>query len=82
MLTLFSSSYLYLKELELSGIAMIRYNYNADHHFAVIRSQPCDPNILGLISDFLLQVDEINTCVVYNEGVDGYKMSVRSCVKE
>lgn len=82
LLTLFRNSNLSLKELEIAGIAMIRYNYNADHHFAVIRSQPCDPNILGLISDFLLQVDEINTCVVYNEGVDGYKMSVRSCVKE
>lgn len=71
-----------LKELEIAGIALIRYNYNDDYRFAVIRANPCDPNILGLISDFLLQVDEIDTCVVYNEGVDGYKLSVRSCIKE
>lgn len=71
-----------LKELEIAGIAMIRYNYNDDYRFAVIKAQPCDPNILGLISDFLLQVEEIDTCVVYNEINDGYKLSVRSCIKE
>lgn len=71
-----------LKELEIAGIAMIRYSYNDDYRFAVIKSQPCDPNLLGLISDFLLQVDVIDTCVVYNELNDGYKVSVRSCIKE
>lgn len=82
LLTMFRNSNLSLRELEIAGIAMIRYNYNDVYHFAVIKSQPCDPNILGLISDFLLQVDEINTCVVYNENSDGYKLSVRSCIKE
>lgn len=82
LITLFRNSNLSLQELEIAGIAMIRYNYNSDYHFAVIKSKPCDPNILGLISDFLLQVDEINTCVVYNEGEDGFKLSVRSCIKE
>lgn len=76
------NSNLSLKELEIAGVAMIRYNYNEEHHFAVIKAEPCDPNILGLISDFLLQVAEIDTCVVYNEGNDGYKLSVRSCIKE
>lgn len=71
-----------LKELEIAGIAMIRYAYNEEYRFAVIKAQPCDPNIVGLISDFLLQVDVIDTCVVYNEINDGYKVSVRSCIKE
>lgn len=82
MITLFRNSNLSLKELEIAGIAMIRYSYNDDYQFAVIKSQPCDPNILGLISDFLLQVDVIKTCVVFSETGDGYKLSVRSCVKE
>lgn len=82
LMTLFRNSNLSLKELEIAGIALIRYNYNVDYEFAVIKAQPCDPNILGLISDFLLQVDEIKTCVVYNEGFDGFKVSVRSCIKE
>lgn len=82
LLTQFRNANLSLKELEIAGIAMIRYNYNDDYRFAVIKAQPCDPNILGLISDFLLQVEEIDTCVVYNEINDGYKFSVRSCIKE
>lgn len=82
LITLFRNSNLSLKELEIAGIAMIRYSYNADYEFAVIKSQPCDPNILGLISDFLLQVDIIKTCVVFNETNDGFKLSVRSCVRE
>jgi phosphoglycolate phosphatase len=30
----------------------------------------------------LLQVDEVDTCVVFNEEYDGYKFSVRSCIEE
>lgn len=82
LINLFRNSNLSLKELEIAGIAMIRYSYNDDYEFAVIKAQPCDPNILGLISDFLLQVDAIKTCVVFNEVTDGYKFSVRSCIKE
>lgn len=82
LITLFKNSNLSLKELEIAGVALIRYSYNDDYEFAVIKSQPCDPNILGLISDFLLQVDVIKTCVVFNETGDGYKLSVRSCIKE
>lgn len=82
LITIFRNSNLSLKELEIAGIAMLRYIYNDDYEFALIKARPCDPNILGLISDFLLQVDEIKTCVVYNEQPDGFKLSVRSCIKE
>ena len=82
LITLFRNSNLSLKELEVAGIALIRYSYNNDYEFAVIKAQPCDPNILGLISDFLLQVDVIKSCVVFNEVDGGYKFSVRSCIKE
>ena len=82
MITLFTNSNISLKELEIAGIAMLRYQYNDEYHFAVIKAQPCDPNILGLISDFLLQVDDIHACVVYNDAPGGYKLSVRSCVRE
>lgn len=71
-----------LKELEIAGIALIRYIINEEHQFAIIKSQPCDPNILGLISDLVLQVDCVKTCVVYNETDAGIKFSVRSCTKE
>ena len=82
LISQFRNSNLSLKELEIAGIAMIRYSYNDRYRFAVIKSKPCDSNILGLISDFLLQVAEIDVCLVYNETPDGYKISVRSCIKE
>ncbi len=82
LVTLFRNSNLSLQEMEIAGVAMIRYIYNDDYRYAIIRSQPCDPNILGLISDFLIQVAEVDSCVVYNETGDGYKFSVRSCIRE
>lgn len=80
--TLFCNSNITLKELEIAGIAMLRYSFNDDYNFAVIKSQPCDSNVLGLISDFLLQVDQINSCVVFNEVPGGFKFSVRSSIRE
>lgn len=71
-----------VKELDIAGMAILRYSLNDDYHFAVIKSNPCDPNVLGLISDFLLQVDGVNTCVVFAENEQGIKISVRSCVRE
>ncbi|MDE7253438.1 MAG: DHH family phosphoesterase [Acetatifactor sp.] len=82
LVTLFRNSNLSLQELEIAGVAMLRCSFNDDHNFAVIKAQPCDPNILGLISDFLLQVDVVNTCVVYSEMNEDYKFSVRSCIRE
>lgn len=82
LITLFRNSNLSLQEMEIAGVAMIRHIYNDDYRYAIIKSKPCDPNILGLISDFLIQVAEVDSCVVYNESEDGYKFSVRSCIKE
>lgn len=81
-ITILRNSNISLEELEIAGLALREYIHNKEHNFAVIKVKPCDPNILGLISDFLLQVDGIDTCVVFNEVQDGIKLSVRSCVKE
>ena len=82
LITRFRNSNLSLQELEIAGIAMISTIYNADYRFAMIHAPKCDPNIMGIISDFLLQVDEVDTCVVFNEEYDGYKFSIRSCIEE
>ena len=71
-----------LPEMEIAGLALLRTIYNADYQYAMVKVKPCDPNLLGLIADFLIQVAEINSCVVYNEQEDGYKLSVRSSTKE
>lgn len=82
MIRQFRNANISLTELETAGIALIRNIYNEQYRYAIIKSAPCDPNILGLISDFLLQVDKVDTCVVYNILNDGIKLSVRSCIKE
>lgn len=82
LVTRFINSNISIKELEIAGIALIRHIYNDDHRFAVVHSEACDPNILGLISDLVLQVDKIDTCIVYSKVDSGYKISVRSCIKE
>ncbi len=68
-----------LEEFETAGMAMLRYNYNEEKRLAIIKAKPCDPNILGLVGDFVLQVDSIDLCIIYNENPEGYKLSIRSC---
>lgn len=82
IIQLLRNSNLSLAELDIAGIALLRSVYNKEYHYSLIRTQKCDPNLLGLICDFLIQVDEITTAVVFSELEEGYKFSVRSCVKE
>ncbi|NLU31195.1 MAG: recombinase RecJ [Clostridiaceae bacterium] len=76
------NSNLTLLDLETAGMALIRTSYNRKNRFAVIKTNPCDPNILGYISDLAHQVDVIDVCVVYNEINNGIKYSVRSSSPE
>lgn len=71
-----------LEEFETAGIAILRHNYVEKHRTAIINSKACDPNILGLIGDLALQVDCMDVCIVYSEYPNGYKLSVRSCLRE
>ncbi|MCL2019441.1 MAG: DHH family phosphoesterase [Oscillospiraceae bacterium] len=71
-----------LEELEIAGVAMLRNLSNNENRYALFKSEFCDPNILGFISDIAMQVDTIELCVVYNIRVDGAKLSVRSCSRE
>lgn len=78
----FRNANLSLREVEIAGTALINYQYHEDYHYAVLMAEPCDPNILGVISDLMLEVDTVDTCLVYCVQPFGIKISVRSCVKE
>lgn len=82
MITRFRNANLSLKELEIAGMALIGYDYNETYRYAVVEAKPCDPNILGMISDLVLEVDAVDTCLVYSVLPFGVKISVRSCIKE
>ena len=82
LITRFRNANLSLRELEIAGQALINYRYNETYRYAVAMAKPCDPNILGMISDLMLEVDTVETCLVYSIQPFGVKISVRSCVKE
>lgn len=69
------------EELQIAGEALTNYYYDETLRFALLRTKPCDPNLLGVISDLVNHVATIDYCVVYNETPIGYKLSVRSAKK-
>ena len=78
--TLLKNSNLSLEEMQIAGDALKHYRYQEEHRFAMVQAKPCDPNILGFISDLLLQADGVDTCMVFCKMPSGLKLSVRSCV--
>ncbi len=81
-IVLFKNSNLSREELSIAGEALRGAAYNDEYDYSIVESKPCDPNILGIISDMMLEVDSVKTCLVYSILPFGVKISVRSCVKE
>lgn len=82
LITRFRNANLSLEELEIAGEALQGYRFNGKYRYAVVEARPCDPNVLGMISDLILEVDTVDTCLVYSALPFGIKISVRSCIKE
>ena len=82
IITRFRNANLSLEELDIAGAALLRSDYNEDYRFAVVKANACDPNILGIISDLVLAVDSVDTCLVFCVTEVGVKISVRSCIRE
>ena len=82
LITRLRNTNLSLEELEIAGKALIGYEYNETYRYAIAEAMPCDPNILGMISDLMLEVDQVDCCLVYSILPFGVKLSVRSCIKE
>ncbi len=70
-----------IEDLEVAGTAILRSEYLEDYRSAIVKAGECDPNILGIISDFVLEVDAVDLCMVFTVSETGAKLSVRSCVK-
>lgn len=77
--SMFRNANISLEELEITGEALCGYEYVEEYRYAVIKVRPCDPNILGIIGDMMLEVDAVDYCVVYSILPFGVKLSVRSC---
>ncbi len=82
MVTKFRNCNLSIEELETAGAALLRSDYIDEYRCSIVKAGICDPNILGIISDLVLEVDVVDTCLVFSVLPKGIKISVRSCVKE
>ena len=82
VITEMSNSNISLDELTITGHAITGYEYHPEERFVILRTEPCDPNILGVISDFVMETDGIDASLAYYVSPFEVKLSVRSCVKE
>lgn len=57
------------------------HEINEHNRYGIAEVDTADPNLLGIVSDTLLEVDSIDTCVVYSFLDNGVKLSVRSCIR-
>lgn len=71
-----------LEELQITGKAILNYEYHENNKYLVIESEACDPCILGVISDFAMETENVDVVVAYYESPYQIKLSVRSCTKE
>ena len=79
---LFSNSNISLEEMRITGEALAHYTSIDEHECGILQADECDPNILGIISDTALQVAEFKLVIAYGHVSGGFKLSVRSCIKE
>lgn len=79
LMLLLKNSNLSSEEMIIAGDALKNCRYISEYDLALTRTAPCDPNILGFISDIIIQVNTVGSCVVFCPTPAGYKMSVRSC---
>lgn len=80
LITQYKNSNLSIEELVIAGEALKHTITNTDYRYAIVEAKPCDPNILGMISDMVLEVDSIDVVLAYSILPFGIKLSLRSCI--
>lgn len=68
-----------IAELMIASDAMHNHYFDPQRRFAIVSAIHCEQAILGMIGDFMIQVDAILASMVYTEGNGGYQISIRSC---
>lgn len=68
-----------LEEIRITGRAYENLHVHRKHRFAVAQVEPCDPDILGIVSDELMKVAGVDVSAAYCmlAGEQGAKVSVR-----
>ena len=82
LITKMSNSNISLNELKITGKAIFDYEYDVKNRVLILKADKCDPNILGVISDFSMETAEVDVCLAYYVSAAEVKFSVRSCIRE
>lgn len=65
-------------ELMIASDVMQEHYFDPQRRFAIVSAMRCDQAILGVIGDFMIQVDVISVSLCYTTVDNGYHISVRS----
>lgn len=68
-----------LAELMVATDAMYHHYYNSEYRFAIVSAIKCDQTVLGIIGDFVIQVDAVYLIFAYTDIGTSYQISLRSC---
>lgn len=66
-------------ELMIVADAIQNHYFDIERRTAIVEVLKCDQSILGIIGDFVIQVDSVLLSIVYTETGDGYQLSLRTC---
>lgn len=80
LITQYRNSNISMEELLIAGEALKKTINCLEYRYAIVETKPCDPNILGIISDIVLEVDSIDVVLAYSILEFGVKFSIRSCI--
>lgn len=69
-------------DLALASAALTDLSVSDEQRTALVSAQTTDANILGFISDLIMQVDGVDIGVVYSRVPGGIKYSVRTVMRE
>lgn len=78
----FFTSTLSLDDLAVAFDALHKIYVNEESGYALAEAEPCDPNLLGYISDLAIQVAGIYTMVAFTPYGGGFKFSVLTSGRE
>lgn len=68
-----------LEELRIAGDAIQNHFYDPVRRCAVAEVLRCDQAVLGIIGDFMIQVDVVDMTFSYAQAAGGFQISVRTC---
>lgn len=66
-------------ELMVASDAIHNHYFDTEKRFAVVEALSCDQAVLGIIGDFMIQVDIIDLNITYCKSSNGYSLSLRAC---